>query len=396
MKLTKKNLIYYSIFDDNEYMKLLATDIFKMHLSNPDSNHNVLDKAIGCMVGMAIGDYIGAPLEFMSVSENIKYFRIDNLSYILVNNKFNLKLGQWTDDASMGLCMADSLILNNGFNGADIRIRFWNWWHNGYNNAFAKDMNRKNKHSIGLGGNISESLDDLNKYIGRDNMITSKYEHDSNDSGNGSIMRLAPIPIYYHNNIEKAMTYAEESSYTTHPGIIAADACRFMTYIIISAFYTKETNIKDFLNTSTENFIPYAKTNEIKKLIKSAEPETSTEYCWNWKNEKLGILKTIENRDIEYNGYEVSKEYFGSYCMDGIAIALHALYHTESFDKAIEKAVNFMGDADTIGSIAGQIAGAFYGYKAIGKHLIENLNKWEKNNDEFALKAIIMFNKLSI
>eukprot|EP01083_Nonionella_stella_P245326 852849_1 len=115
----------------------------------------------------------------------------------------------------MGLCMADSLIIHKKYNGSDIRIRFWNWWRNGYNNAFHNE--EYPRESVGLGSNISNSI-----YSMKSNKIPSPiYEKKTNDSGNGSIMRLCPIPIYYHYNIEKAIYYSKQSSFTTHPGFIA-------------------------------------------------------------------------------------------------------------------------------------------------------------------------------
>ena len=66
--------------------------------------------------------------------------------------------------------------------------------------------------------------------------------------------------------------------------------------------------------------------------------------------------------------------------MDGLAIALWAVYHTNSFDEAIERCVNVLGDADSTGSIAGQIAGAFYGYTQINPMFIKNLDRWDDND----------------
>ena len=73
-------------------------------------------------------------------------------------NKFNLQLGQWTDDCSMGLCIADSLLTRDGYDGSDVRVRFWNWWHRGYCNAFGSDLYFGPRSSVGLGGNMSKSL----------------------------------------------------------------------------------------------------------------------------------------------------------------------------------------------------------------------------------------------
>ena len=75
--------------------------------------------------------------------------------------------------------------------------------------------------------------------------------------------------------------------------------------------------------------------------------------------------------------------------MDGLAIALHSVYHTSSFGEAIEKCVNFLGDADSTGAVAGQIAGAFYGYSKINKKFIENLQKWD--DGDIALRGVLLY-----
>ncbi len=83
------------------------------------------------------------------------------------------------------------------------------------------------------------------------------------------------------------------------------------------------------------------------------------------KKGNLGIDKTMINRGSRYNGYPNSEGYFGSYCMDGVAMGLYSVYNSNSFGNAIENAVNLLGDADSTGSIAGQIAGSFYGFKDV-------------------------------
>jgi len=98
---------------------------------------------------------------------------------------------------------------------------------------------------------------------------------------------------------------------------------------------------------------------------------------------------------VEYNGYKVNKGYFGSYCMDGLAIALHCCYNTGTVLEAIEKCVNYLGDADTTGSITGQIAGAFYGYKQIindniGKQIVNDINTHAKVSEKDDRNLIIL------
>jgi len=90
-----------------------------------------MNRAMGSMCGMAIGDALGHPFEFMPAQDVPKdsYFDLKSMAFIQESNTFGLKRGQWTDDASMGLCMADSLILKKCFDGGDMRVRFWCWWN---------------------------------------------------------------------------------------------------------------------------------------------------------------------------------------------------------------------------------------------------------------------------
>merc|ERR1712130_295580 len=107
----------------------------------------------------------------------------------------------------------------------------------GYNNAFRKDSSRND--SVGLGGNISASIFSMTE----DYKISPRFERNSEDSGNGSLMRLAPIPIFFSSDWKQAEEFAKESSFTTHPGAIAAEACAFMTFLIVEAINRHEKKI---------------------------------------------------------------------------------------------------------------------------------------------------------
>merc|ERR1711907_392777 len=99
------------------------------------------------------------------------------------------------------------------------------------------------------------------------------------------------------------------------------------------------------------------------RLLRADEPAGSPECCWNWRTEQsLDIAGALKARDSWYNGYYVDAHYFGSYSLDGLAMALHSVANSDSFDTAIERCVNLRGDADTTSAIASQIAGAMYGY----------------------------------
>merc|ERR1712190_143064 len=126
-------------------------------------------------------------------------------------------------------------------------------------------------------------------------------------------------------------------------------------------------------------------------------PATPKEANWNWQQDKLSIEQAIQARGEEYNGYPVNPDYFGSYCMDGLAMALWSLWRSATFSGCILHAVNLLGDADTVGAIAGQLAGALYGYNCIteeefGQVCLDSLRKWDPDA-EIGLRAALLYHQ---
>jgi ADP-ribosyl-[dinitrogen reductase] hydrolase len=247
---------------------------------------------------------------------------------------------------------------------------------------------------VGLGGNISKSIDIMKP----GEMPPPRYESDTEDSGIGSLMRLAAIPIFFHEDITAAMHFGSESSLTTHPGHIASEACAFLSYTIVQAIEGEDrghANSRRFLDTVTSDYLSVLKgrsgpgIGEIKALIESSQSEDGLERCWNWKANTLDISGTLKRRGDKYKGHRVLPEYFGAYCMDGLAVALHSVYHTTSFDEAIEKCVNFLGDADSTAAVAGQLAGAIYGYSTINAKFIKDLQRWD--DGDIALRGVLLY-----
>eukprot|EP00439_Symbiodinium_sp_Y106_P027189 s1560_g3.t1 len=160
--------------------KLAAEELmFCMRVQDPGCG-----AAIGCLVGLALGDACGAPLEFCAVDSrlpdlpagdfsdlrrpclNAQLDETGQLVYQNARNKFDLKLGQWTDDASMALCLADSLLVRGRYDGGDVRVRWHMWWFHGYCNAFRYDAERrKGRGSVGLGGNVAKSLQEIERAL---------------------------------------------------------------------------------------------------------------------------------------------------------------------------------------------------------------------------------------
>mmetsp|Transcript_82944 Transcript_82944/g.221627 ORF Transcript_82944/g.221627 Transcript_82944/m.221627 type:complete len:487 (+) Transcript_82944:67-1527(+) len=367
-----------------------------------------LDRAMGCMVGMAVADSLGHRWEFEAVRDEVSEQRFDLSTFEGHNetNRFQLKPGQWTDDCSMGLCVADSLLLRQELDGADMRLRFWNWWHNGYNNAFRKDESRDR--SVGLGGNIGASLEDIQEgctYVPKRTpspTFTAKNE----DAGNGSLMRNAAVPVFACMDVASAQEIARQQSYATHPGPIAAEACAFLTFACIRALRTlghkaAESPAKFLDVVATEYLIllqadlhaekDAAKRNAMEllgRLLRSEEPDSSLERCWNWKAPSLQIENTLRNRGSTYNGYPMTAGYFGSYSMDGLALALWCVYHTTDINSCIVRCVNFLGDADSTGSICAQLAGSIYGHVDIDSRFLAWLKQWD--DDDIATRAVLL------
>lgn len=362
------------------------------------------DRSVGALVGMAVGDWVGVPLEFYDAvdgtSEPQGRWNPDSFSYTNPNTtekeRGAVQLGQWSDDTSMALCIADSLIISEKYDGSDLRSRFWNWHAEGYNNCFRNDSYRSSRTSFGLGYNIAVSL------LALDPEVTPPpiYKSDSQDAGNGSIMRLAPVPIFLQRDPQAAIQTSALSSLSTHPGPLAAECCKFLSFILTSAISNSTQNIdaKSFLTNVASEYLEILRkdqqtiTEDLEKIIQliSSSPKNDTEAIWNWKTTWPPLIaKTFEARGEKYNGYPNKKNYFGSFSLDGFALALCSVYHSTSFEDAITRAVNLLGDADTIGAIAGQIAGAIYGFSGIDQRYIEKLRDWD--DDEIACRASILY-----
>mmetsp|Transcript_40948 Transcript_40948/g.36310 ORF Transcript_40948/g.36310 Transcript_40948/m.36310 type:complete len:94 (-) Transcript_40948:236-517(-) len=88
----------------------------------------------------------------------------------------------------------------------------------------------------------------------------------------------------------------------------------------------------------------------------------------------------------------MSPGYIGSYACDGLAMALHCVYHTKNLKECILKTINLRGDADSVGSVAAQLAGALYGIECLPKSLREMVLEWD-NEGEIALRAKYLIEK---
>ncbi len=284
----------------------------------------------GCMLGLAIGDAMGAPVEFM------KRGSFEPVMGYRSGGKFRLNAGDWTDDTAMALCLAQSLIDSNGFNPTDQLDKYLRWIDTGYMSCTGK--------MVGLGKTCMRSLI-IYRIRGQayTNMKSEKF------SGNGSLMRLAPICIYYADDLDQAVHYAALSSKTTHASPIAVDCCRYFAYVILKIMNgaKKNTLFSDcFVSDVYKYFTDEPLHRELNSIIRC-------EY----------ISKSED--EIQSTGYVIHS----------LEASLWSFYHTDTFEEAILKSVNLGDDADTVGAITGQLAGAFYGVDGIPDKWINGLSK---------------------
>ena len=157
---------------------------------------------------------------------------------------------------------------------------------------------------------------------------------DPQSAGNGSIMRLAPVPLFFADDPERAIHMAGESSRTTHGAPEAIDACRYMAGLIGGAL---QDRLKDELLSS--HFCPVSDLWEREPLAEKIALIAG------------GSFKEKKPPQIRGTGYVV----------DSLEAALWAFHKSEDFRSGALLAVNLGDDADTTGAVYGQIAGAYYG-----------------------------------
>ena len=278
------------------------------------------DKIIGSLIGLAIGDALGAPYEFRQPPYTISPEYIEGGAH-------GVSVGEWTDDTSMALCLAQSLIDKNGFEPKDQMDKYLSWKEDGYFST--------RKGCFDIGNTIAKALS-----IYRYSKEPYSGISGDNNSGNGSLMRLAPIALYYYQDREALVKYAAKSSQTTHKSEIAVDSCIYFAQLIAGAI--KGLSKEELLS---KNFID---SNNLREEV---------------KNIINGSYK--ENKKYKPTGYVI----------DTLETALMAFYKDDSFEEGLIHVVSLGYDADTVGAVYGQLAGAFYGYESIPKRWTSKLMK---------------------
>ncbi|WP_299408451.1 ADP-ribosylglycohydrolase family protein [Acaryochloris sp. IP29b_bin.148] len=281
---------------------------------------DVLERFRGCLLGLAVGDAVGTTVEFQPRGT---FSLVDDM---VGGGPFHLQPGQWTDDTSMALCLATSLIAVGGFDAVDQMNRYCNWYEQGYLSSTGQCFD--------IGNTVSQAL---SQYKISGNPFSGST--DPNAAGNGCLMRLAPIPMFFFPDRDRSLYFAGESSLTTHGATECMDASRLFADLLLRALLGATPS--DILFATESDLFPSP---TIQVLAKGE-----------YQN------KTMD--DIRGSGYVV----------ESLEAALWCFWTTNSYEQAVLKATNLGDDADTTAAICGQIAGAFYGVRDIPKHWLAAL-----------------------
>lgn len=273
----------------------------------------------GCLMGLAAGDALGATLEFEAPGS----FR--PITDMVGGGAFRLSPGQWTDDTSMALCLAQSLVEKQGFDPIDQLERYVRWMREGYLSSTGECFD--------LGNTTHEALTRFIKtrqpYCG---------PTDAAKAGNGSIMRLAPVPMFFAHDPALAIQMAADSSRTTHGAPTAVDACRYFAALIAGALRgaAKEELLSEYYGPVEGYWKSHPLVPEIAEIAS-------------------GSFRRKEPPQIRGTGFVVRS----------LEAALWAFHKSDNFRDGCLLAVNLGDDADTTAAVYGQLAGAYYGEEGI-------------------------------
>jgi ADP-ribosyl-[dinitrogen reductase] hydrolase len=277
------------------------------------------NRYLGCLLGLATADAVGTTLEFKPPGT------FTPISDMVGGGPFALRPGQWTDDTSMALCLAESLIETERFDPADQMARYVRWYRQGHLSSTGACFD--------IGNTVRAALSRFEQT--GDPHAGSTHPH---TAGNGSIMRLASIPMFYGRDPLLAMEQSAESSRTTHGAEAAVHACRYLGGLIWGALNGVEKE-----RLLGPRYTPVPGYGEQRPLVAEIDEVAA------------GSFKARQPPQIQGSGYVVKS----------LEAALWAFYRSDNFRDGCLLAANLGDDADTTAAVYGQLAGACYGVEAI-------------------------------
>ncbi len=285
------------------------------------------------LIGSAVGDALGVPVEF----KNRQELQINPVTDMIGYGTYNMPPGTFSDDSSMMFCLAESLC--NGYDVNDIGEKFQMWMHEGYWTADGEVFD------VGIA---------TRKAINRLRVVKNPIEagsKDESDNGNGALMRILPLAVFTKDlSIDERCEIVKEVSSITHAHNRSVLACIY--YIEFALNVLDAENLEE----------AYLNTNFWLKLFLEENELYKNEFPY-FEQILSGQLIDLTQNEIQSTGYVIHS----------LEASIWCLLHTSSYKDCVLKAVNLGHDTDTIACIAGGIAGIFYGTDTIPTHWIEQL-----------------------
>lgn len=266
-------------------------------------------RALGAFLGLAAGDAVGTTVEFRPRGS------FKPLTDMVGGGTFNLAPGQWTDDTTMAVCLAESLIAHPDLDAHDLMTRFARWLRHGENSPTGECFD------IGI-----TTREAISKFLSAGEPLAGST--DPHSAGNGSIMRLAPVALRWWRHASRAEALARLQSRTTHGATEAVDACALLARVLCRLI---AGDGKAALEADDASWAPAIRA--IGQGAYRGKPES----------------------EIDSSGYVVAT----------LEAAFWVVAQSEDFETAILAAANLGKDADTVAAVTGQLAGALWGYEGI-------------------------------
>lgn len=275
------------------------------------------DRARGALLGLAIGDAVGTTLEFQPRDAG-------HVSDMVGGGPFRLEAGQWTDDTSMALCLADALIADGGFQPRGFARLLVRWYRDGFNSVLG--------HCFDIGNATRTAIEGQEATDGRWQGNTA-----ATTAGNGSLVRVAPIAIAMRGSLQQSWRLAAAQSRVTHNAPDALACCQLFAMQMHHA-----------LRGASREAVLSPK---IASLPARAQIINAAEY------------RNKDRPQIRSSGYVV----------DTLEAALWSVWRTDNFADAVLLAANLGDDADSVACVTGQLAGAIYGLSGIPAAWLDKL-----------------------
>lgn len=285
-----------------------------LDMLSPEDAH---DRAQGALLGLAIGDAVGTTLEFQPRDAR----RVDDM---VGGGPFRLEAGQWTDDTSMALCLADALLTDHGYQPRTFARFLVRWYREGYNASNGRCFDIGNATRTAIEGHEAED---------------GRWQGNASDhtAGNGSLVRVAPVAIAARGALDVTWRLSGGQSRATHAALEAISACQLFGMLLNHALRgaSREAVLSPHIATLSPRI----------QIINAGEYKHKT-------------------RDqIRSSGYVV----------DTLEAALWSVWHSKTFEEAVLLAANLGDDADSVAAVAGQLAGALYGQRSIPEHWVHRV-----------------------